>query len=486
MPSATLAPELQIRDQGWFVSLVGDLISKPVCRRTWVLGAGASKESGVPLAAELAWEWLSQIVGIPAETKESEDQIIAAGAKLGIGKDLAAQYFSIYEKRFFADRRAGFFSLIEHINGKSPSYGYFVLAALMNRCTSKIAITVNFDNLLANALQYVTNQYVQVIGHERIAHCVLCDWNLPVVCKVHRDLTMQPLNTAAEMETLDAEWVKALTQIFGTYSPVFIGYGGNDHTLMGFLERLPKGAFPAPPIWLEYVPPSASEPVTSTLPPKVQAFLRRHEGIVVHYEGFDSLFAAIKAHHMKDFSLAQILEVYTNHIKGVSTESMQQASEAVSATWDGQSTLDEIEKNPTKTLEDYLTLAQAKTKPEDRISVLRAGLEDFLRRGPEANHLAISRLYNNLGHNLYVLRKFENAIPYFTKAIENNADYAKAYYNRSCCKVLMKDAEAGLDDLQSAIRLDPSRRVKALQDEDFEALRESPRFQALVAEPQSL
>jgi hypothetical protein len=39
--------------------------------------------------------------------------------------------------------------------------------------------------------------------------------------------------------TIPGEWAAALTKIFDRFTPIVIGYGGNDGNLMGFLKKLP-------------------------------------------------------------------------------------------------------------------------------------------------------------------------------------------------------------------------------------------------------
>ncbi|MFY0535026.1 hypothetical protein [Nannocystis pusilla] len=42
------------------------------------------------------------------------------------------------------------------------------------------------------------------------------------------------MNQAAEIAALQTAWIEPLTRVFRAYTPIVIGYGGNDGSLMGF------------------------------------------------------------------------------------------------------------------------------------------------------------------------------------------------------------------------------------------------------------
>ena len=51
---------------------------------------------------------------------------------------------------------------------------------------------------------------------------------------------LEPKNTTKEISDLAGNFKKNLTEIFKHYTPLVIGYGGNDGSLMSFLEDLPE------------------------------------------------------------------------------------------------------------------------------------------------------------------------------------------------------------------------------------------------------
>jgi len=74
----------------------------------------------------------------------------------------------------------------------------------------------------------------------------------------------------------------------------------------------------------------------------------------------------------------------------------------------------------------------------------------------------------------------EKAIASYDKAIEIKPDYASAYYNKACCYALQNQIDLALEFLPKAIELDAKFLEMAKTDNDFDSIRDDPRFQALI------
>ncbi|MBO3463147.1 tetratricopeptide repeat protein [Aetokthonos hydrillicola Thurmond2011] len=70
--------------------------------------------------------------------------------------------------------------------------------------------------------------------------------------------------------------------------------------------------------------------------------------------------------------------------------------------------------------------------------------------------------YYQQGHASYKVRDYEQAVERFTKAIQKDPKYAKAYINRGNAHYNLKEYEAALADYNQAIRLNPNE-VKAYE-----------------------
>jgi hypothetical protein len=96
------------------------------------------------------------------------------------------------------------------------------------------------------------------------------------------------MNHADEIATLQNPWVDPLTRIFAAHTPIVLGYGGNDGSLMGFLANLPAGAIVGGLYWCYYGPGG---------PPgrEICDLVAKHGGALVPIDGFDELMLRLTA-----------------------------------------------------------------------------------------------------------------------------------------------------------------------------------------------
>ena len=142
--------------------------------------------------------------------------------------------------RRFADQPDEGYAYLERIlHGRDPSFGYSVLAQVLANTRHRVVITTNFDNLVADALAIYTDKLPFVCGHESLAGFVRINPRRPLVIKVHRDLLLAPKNRVEELAALPEALVQSLRDLLRSYTPIVIGYGGNDGSLMGLLRDTP-------------------------------------------------------------------------------------------------------------------------------------------------------------------------------------------------------------------------------------------------------
>jgi hypothetical protein len=194
----------------------------------WVLGAGASYASGIPLGSELVDRWLKEM-----HTKEDGGktplEAWATAETLGIVgfsfAERASFYPKIYHRRFRDYPEEGYAYLESVMSGKDPSPGYSVLAASLATDPPRhnVVITTNFDNLVADALSIYTDTFPFVCGHESLTAFVRVAMRRPLICKIHRDLLLGPQNDPRALRRLHDAWGIALRALFQHYTPIFIG-----------------------------------------------------------------------------------------------------------------------------------------------------------------------------------------------------------------------------------------------------------------------
>ena len=266
-----------------FLARHKQMSDRPFC---WVLGSGASYQSGIPTGVTLAMQWLKEL----HEREDFNDlpfEKWATAASLGIKsfdfKNAASFYLFIYQRRFRDFKEQGYAFLEDVMAGIEPSYGYSVLAQIMASHKHKVAVTTNFDNLIADAISIYTDAFPLVCGHESLTGFIRPNLTRPVIAKIHRDLLFNPKSAPEDIEKLSPEWEEALKVIFENNTPIVLGYGGNDGSLMGFLAKISpiKGGI----FWCYR---AGSEP-----DPKIHALVEHHHGRLVPVFGFDELMLQI-------------------------------------------------------------------------------------------------------------------------------------------------------------------------------------------------
>jgi tetratricopeptide (TPR) repeat protein len=91
------------------------------------------------------------------------------------------------------------------------------------------------------------------------------------------------------------------------------------------------------------------------------------------------------------------------------------------------------------------------------------------------------QVWHNRGQVLRKLGRFQEAIANYDVAIELKPDYAIAWYNKACCYALQDNTDLTMLNLRQAIQLNAVEYLsKAKTDPDFDNIRASQQFQALV------
>lgn len=243
-------------------------------RFCFILGSGASKSSGIPTGDEFVKQWVHEM-----ETIDKADFDKWVVENKVDKKDYASHYSSIFDKRFELSKKDGFTFLEQQMENIDPSCGYAVLSHILAKGQHDILITTNFDSLTEDALFIYTQKKPLVVGHSSLAGYISANLSRPLVVKIHHDLFLSPKNSAEEVNELDDNFGKNLEGIFKNYTPLIIGYGGNDGSLMNFLEgltTLDEGLF-----WF-YME-------GTTLKENIKELVEKANGFFVPINGFDEL-----------------------------------------------------------------------------------------------------------------------------------------------------------------------------------------------------
>ena len=417
-------------------------------RFCFILGSGASVESGIPSGSTLEMQWMDCLMGkmedrgMPAmdagETREIAGTLYAEKAiEHDFGEIEAAwlrakkenkpipseYYFDIYKLRFHSNPRQGYNYLEKIMEQCDPSLGYHTLAKLLaENSLHNLVITTNFDSLVEDALFLYTDKRPLVVSHESLADYMEANIRRPIIAKVHRGLMYAPHNSPENLQELKPEWQRALSQAFSIYTPIVIGYAGGDHSLMSFLEKETTSIRGS--IYWCY----RGKRSRAGLPGEnIQSLVANHNGYFVAIDGFDALMVEIGK------------TMYSDAIRpGLTKDKLQKKLDErlrnYNAQWDKLNENQEMQK----ALQEMNAAEQKEEKQREKEELLTA--QDYFRRGFRAS---------SEGHT-------QEAVKEYSKAIELDPSFASAYHNRGILYNKLGEQQKALDDYNKAIELDPS------------------------------
>ncbi len=205
-------------------------------RFCFVIGAGASKSSGIKTGWELSEEWYKELKeDLTAEELQAWKDNISGDFDEG---NIGAYYSDLYKARYELEPETGYGKLTALMEKAEPGIGYTILAHILTQERHNFVITTNFDYLIEDSIRMFTSKKPLVAGHETLAEFVSSQTERPTIIKVHRDLLLHPFNNGEETGTLKEEWQKTLAPILKNFRLIVLGYGGNDGSLMDYLGEM--------------------------------------------------------------------------------------------------------------------------------------------------------------------------------------------------------------------------------------------------------
>ena len=401
-------------------------------RICFVLGAGASKSSGIRTGSELAKQWLAEIKERVSEQPEKFKQFLE---EENIDEENPAlSYPILYSERFKFDKDSGFEFINSEMEKAKPGYGYSVLAQMMAEKQHNIVITTNFDNLTEEALYTYTSKRPLICGNESLAVFAKPSVNRPLIVKIHRDRYFNPQSKKDEIDVMNKLWVDALNNIFSASTPVFIGYGGNDGSMMGYMEKV---AVINNLFWCERKGAKISD--------RVEKLLERHNGKLVEIQGYDELMFLLQDSlklKLLDKEIVDIAQIRATNYRETFENIRNQQSKSTDV--DAQKAAERIvQKADEKTWWSWALKAQAAKTDEEKEAIYLEGLKNLPNSSELNGTYAIFLYLNKKDHNKaekYYQRSLKldpnNAITnlnygLFLYTDRRNYDEAEKYYLRS-------------------------------------------------------
>lgn len=421
-------------------------------RYCFILGAGASRESGIKTGQEMAAIWRRELddylpddlAAIMGELEKDKDDITPS----------SKNYFSLYALRFYPDYKNGSAYLEKAMERAQPSFGYYPLATHLAGTENNLVITTNFDSLVEDALFIYTDKKPLVISHELLAEYINMNTKRPIVAKIHRGLFFDPLNRAEEVDGLSEKWKDVLQTAFQIFTPVVIGYAGGDHSLMDFLN---DDSVKMNGLYWCYRHDAPT--------PEIQALVEKKNGCFIPIEGFDEMMYMLGREFGYGNPRDRIMEIAKKRAEDYEKQMEQFNKKLGSIVNPNQaqskllSSLSEELKKEKESLDKRIQAnkndvdalkerAKIYRRAEDYESAL-ADLDAAITVDPQN-----TGLLNEKGITYTSTDDYTEAIKCHTDAIKLNPNNSVFYYNRGFNYYYVKEYVKAIGDFTDAISLD--------------------------------
>ncbi len=250
----------QVLSSERFARRLARLLEESDCRVVWFLGAGCSISSGIPGASDLVREWTRRLMAEEGLLSENWEDWAGEQFREFDPSNPACLYGIVMNELFPMDRERQ--QEIERLtSSKDPAIGYALLAVLMAHPRigprANVVLTVNFDDLVADALYLTSRLKPLIVMHESLADYARTSRGRPLIVKIHGDAQLDPRNTPSETSTVAPLLAQRIHDIFRDCTLVFCGYSGNDKSIAQLVRDAPEDAFPGGVYWIGSNPPAA-------------------------------------------------------------------------------------------------------------------------------------------------------------------------------------------------------------------------------------
>ena len=408
------------------------------------LGAGCSISSGIPGAAKLVKSWIPRLKKVKTGSEDNFESWIKGiypeyneeNASLFYGKIIEDLFLTSEERQREIERLT---------EGKDPGFGYAVLAQLMTHkeCGRhcNVVLTVNFDDLIADALYLYTQKKPLVISHESLAGFVRITRTRPLVIKLHGDARLEPKNTELETKELAESVRRVLKNLLCETGLIFLGYGGHDQSISEILDELPSDALPWGIYWIGSKIPKGETGV----------WLKRRDAVWVNHNDFDELMLLM----LNEFDLSHPKKDRFDRLMNTYFETFRNLRSRIEA---------RLEKEEIKLLRDAMEKAieefgswwgvvleaekYEKKDPEKADIIYQEGLKEFPNDAD---------LFGSYARFLHFNRKdYEKAEEYYKRALEIEPEDATNLCNyASFLREIRKNHDRAEEYYKRALEIEP-------------------------------
>ena len=303
---------------------------------------------------------------------------------------------------------------------------------------------------MTKPLLYLLHKKPLVAGHEALAEYIDANIQRPVIAKVHRGLFTDPMNSSDSTSELKEQWAKVLTDALKVYTPIVIGYGGGDRSLMEFLKsaELKNSIY-----WCVYGKEKPSDDILS--------FLMDKDGFMIETGGFDSVMHDLgKALFLNEMH-PEVVEALLNNMLVERLKSYNEGLNKLNSNDPAQKKIvDEIKANENEREKTGLLSAWDYYRKGNRAydaHDFAEAVENYSKAIDKNQSIAL--FYNDRGVAYNGLGKHDEAIADCNRAIELDPDNTAAYNNRGFAYYKLGKHDEAIADFNRAIELDPDNAV---------------------------
>jgi SIR2-like domain len=246
-----------------------------------LLGAGASRTSGIKTANEMICNWRTKFHQMHGSSAPIDDYLSKQK-----WYNQPTEYSYLFEALF--DQPSQRREYIETCCADAhPSWGYIYLVNLLAHNVFNTVFTTNFDDLLNEAC-YLYSEKVRpiVCAHDSSIKYIRITSKRQKIIKLHGDFLFDNIkNTIRELESLEDNMKEKFKQHAGEYGLIVVGYSGSDRSIMETLTTLMRadGNFPHGIYWCI----REGQQVSGLL----EDLCRNPKFHLVEIKGFDEFFA---------------------------------------------------------------------------------------------------------------------------------------------------------------------------------------------------
>lgn len=246
----------------------------------WLLGAGASRSSGLPTAADITWDiklriYCSQqnqdIQTHDVSNKAIQNRIQTYMDSQGFPPLWDGREYSFYFEKYFGSNYSAQQKYLRDALATekiASTVGHRALAAMLQMGRSRLVFTTNFDEVVETAYAAIAGKSLSTFhidGAYAAADALNAD-QFPLYVKLHGDFRYQSIkNLSSDLLENDQHLQKCFVAAAARFGVIVAGYSGRDENVMSMLRQAidQNNAFPHGLFWttpkLDSIAPNVRE-----------------------------------------------------------------------------------------------------------------------------------------------------------------------------------------------------------------------------------